>query len=149
MEGFQPLNNKVLSVWGGSVVPSRGGISEHGVWHFVSYPAPPPGCVAESRHGSQTSTDILGSVGLTHSTLPTVQGRDVNSATNIRHALVEMLLGHKRPASLQTGGGGGIGGGGGGSSGGACAHLGSGGGGKGHVEEESAAPPKKRRKRAG
>ncbi|PNW79873.1 hypothetical protein CHLRE_08g370083v5 [Chlamydomonas reinhardtii] len=82
-------------------------------------------------------------------------GRDVNSATNIRHALVEILLGHKRPASLQTGGGSGGGGGGsgsgggGGSSGGACAHLGSGGGGKGHVEEESAAPPKKRRKRAG
>ncbi|PNW86398.1 hypothetical protein CHLRE_02g084873v5 [Chlamydomonas reinhardtii] len=97
----------------------------------------------------------------------TSQGRDVNSATNIRHALVEMLLGHKRPASLQTGGGGGggggsggggsggggggggSGGGGSGSGGGACAHLGSGGGGKGHVEEESAAPPKKRRKRAG
>ncbi|PNW79474.1 hypothetical protein CHLRE_09g416583v5 [Chlamydomonas reinhardtii] len=91
----------------------------------------------------------------------TVWGRDVNSATNIRHALVEMLLGHKRPASLQTGGGGGggsggggsggggSGGGGSGSSGGACAQLGSGGGGKGHVEEESAAPPKKRRKRAG
>ncbi|PNW87773.1 hypothetical protein CHLRE_01g001671v5 [Chlamydomonas reinhardtii] len=50
------------------------------------------------------------------------QGRDVNSATNIRHALVEMLLGHKRTASLQTGGGSG-GGGGGSSSGGACAHL--------------------------
>ncbi|PNW78144.1 hypothetical protein CHLRE_10g465822v5 [Chlamydomonas reinhardtii] len=83
----------------------------------------------------------------------TVWGRDVNSATNIRHALVEMLLGHKRPASLQTGGGGGGGSGGGGGGGsssrGACAHLGSGGGGKGHVEEESAAPPKKRRKRAG
>ncbi|PNW87356.1 hypothetical protein CHLRE_02g119484v5 [Chlamydomonas reinhardtii] len=84
----------------------------------------------------------------------TVWGRDVNSATNIRHALVEMLLGHKRPASLQTGGGsggggGGSGSGGSGSGGGACAHLGSGGGGKGHVEEESAAPPKKRRKRAG
>ncbi|PNW76567.1 hypothetical protein CHLRE_11g467697v5 [Chlamydomonas reinhardtii] len=81
-------------------------------------------------------------------------GRDVNSATNIRHALVEMLLGHKRPASLQNGGGGGSGGGGsggggGGSSGGACAHLDSGGGGKGHVEEESAAPPKKRCKRTG
>ncbi|PNW76989.1 hypothetical protein CHLRE_10g417741v5 [Chlamydomonas reinhardtii] len=74
-------------------------------------------------------------------------GCDVNSATNIRHALVEMLLGHKRPASLQTGGG--NGGGGSGSGGGACAHLGSGGGAKGHVEEESAAPPKKRRKRAG
>ncbi|PNW78183.1 hypothetical protein CHLRE_09g386125v5 [Chlamydomonas reinhardtii] len=74
-------------------------------------------------------------------------GRDVNSATNIRHALVEVLLGHKRPASLQTGGGGG--GGGGGSSARACAHLSSGGGGKGHVEEESAAPPKKRRKCAG
>lgn len=44
---------------------------------------------------------------LTHSTIPTVQGRDVNSAINIRHALVEMLLGHKRPASLQPGGGGG------------------------------------------
>ncbi|PNW78093.1 hypothetical protein CHLRE_10g463968v5 [Chlamydomonas reinhardtii] len=73
----------------------------------------------------------------------TSQGCDVNSATSIRHALVEMLLGHKRPASLQTGGGGGAG-----SSGGACAHLGSGGGGKGHVEEEGAAPPKKRRKRA-
>ncbi|PNW78339.1 hypothetical protein CHLRE_09g401301v5 [Chlamydomonas reinhardtii] len=72
-----------------------------------------------------------------------VWGRDVNSATNIRHALVEMLLGHKRPVS------GGGGGGGGSSSGGACEHLGSGGGGKGHVEEESAAPPKKRRKRAG
>ena len=84
---------------------------------------------------------------LTHSTIPTVQGRDVNSAINIRHALVEMLLGHKRPASLQPGGGGGSGGGS--SSGGACAHLGSGGGGKSHVEEESAAPPKKRRKRAG
>mgnify|MGYP001807410567 CR=1 FL=1 len=28
-------------------------------------------------------------------TLPTAQGRDVNSATNIRRALVEMLLGHK------------------------------------------------------
>ena len=83
---------------------------------------------------------------LTHSTIPTVQGRDVNSAINIRHALVEMLLGHKRPASLQPGGGGS---GGGSSSGGACAHLGSGGGGKSHVEEESAAPPKKRRKRAG
>ena len=74
----------------------------------------------------------------------TLQGRDINSATNIQHALVEMLLGHKRPASLQNGGGGGSG-----SGGGACAHLGSGGGGKGHVEEESAAPPKKRRKRAG
>ena len=85
---------------------------------------------------------------LTHSTIPTVQGRDVNSAINIRHALVEMLLGHKRPASLQPGGGGG-GSGGGSSSGGACAHLGSGGGGKSHVEEESAAPPKKPRKRAG
>ncbi|PNW77019.1 hypothetical protein CHLRE_10g418976v5 [Chlamydomonas reinhardtii] len=45
-------------------------------------------------------------------------GRDVNSATNIRHALVEMLLGHKRPASLQTGGGGGGGSGGGGGGGG-------------------------------
>ncbi|PNW86439.1 hypothetical protein CHLRE_02g086456v5 [Chlamydomonas reinhardtii] len=84
-----------------------------------------------------------------------VLGRDVNSATNIRHALVEMLLGHKRPVSLQTGGGsgggggGGSGGGGSGSGGGACAHLGSGGGGKGHVEAESAAPPKKWRKRAG
>ena len=44
----------------------------------------------------------MGSVGLTHSTLPAVQGRDVNSATNIRHELVEMQLGHKRPASLEV-----------------------------------------------
>ncbi|PNW72394.1 hypothetical protein CHLRE_16g675525v5 [Chlamydomonas reinhardtii] len=62
----------------------------------------------------------------------TVWGRDVNSATNIRHALVEMLLGHKRPASLQTGGGGGSGGGGsGGSGGGGSGGGGSGGGGSG------------------
>ncbi|PNW78122.1 hypothetical protein CHLRE_06g301400v5 [Chlamydomonas reinhardtii] len=82
-----------------------------------------------------------------------VQGRDVNSATNIRHALVEMLLGNVRPASLQPGGGGGGGGGPAAaqqrhSDSGTCAHVGSGGDGNGHVEE-SAASPKTWRKRAG
>ncbi|PNW82995.1 hypothetical protein CHLRE_06g302389v5 [Chlamydomonas reinhardtii] len=84
------------------------------------------------------------------------KGRDVNSATNIRHALVEMLLGNVRPASLQPGGGGG---GGGGGPAAAQQHTAtaarvrmlvrSGGDGNGHVEEESAASPKTWRKRAG
>ncbi|KAG2448158.1 hypothetical protein HYH02_006743 [Chlamydomonas schloesseri] len=47
-------------------------------------------------------------------------GRDANSATNMRHALMEMLLGNERPAALRPGGGGrgpGPGGGGPGPSG--------------------------------
>ncbi len=45
-----------------------------------------------------------------------LQGRDANSATNMRHVLVEMLLGNPRPAALcpTGGGGGGAGPGGGG-----------------------------------
>ncbi|PNW86436.1 hypothetical protein CHLRE_02g086350v5 [Chlamydomonas reinhardtii] len=41
----------------------------------------------------------------------TSQGRDANSATNVRHALMEMLLGRARPAALRRGGDGGGGGG--------------------------------------
>ncbi|PNW87239.1 hypothetical protein CHLRE_02g114575v5 [Chlamydomonas reinhardtii] len=61
----------------------------------------------------------------------TVWGRDANSATNMRHALMEMLLGKPRPAALRPAGGGGGAGPGGGGGGGGGAGPGDGGGGGG------------------
>ena len=94
-----------------------------------------------------------------------LQGRDANSATNVRHALMDILLGREWPVALRRVGGDGGGGGGpgptsssgsgpgpGGSSPGpsSCGvHVRSGGGEQGHMEEDSAASPKKRRRRAG